>query len=403
VRAPVSETEFALPGLWPTREQLLVLKAALMPAEPARAAFQEWVGLIDLAKEFDQDTFRLLPLMYENLRRHGIEHPLMSRLKGIYRLTWYKNNKLFSDVAPVIEALHRAEIPIMLLKGVMLVLHYYRNIALRPMADIDILIPTAMAMRGIEAMVPLPYERHTPPTVDLLRYRHAMQYCSADKGEFDLHWHVHLERREADADDVYWNHARAIEFQGVACLAPDPTRMLFHTAIHGLRWNPEPPVRWIADAVTILRVAGDEIDWDAIVEQARLFRLGHRLLIALSYLKRHFAAPISDSALAQLERQGISLVERMENTWVIRDPTRLYASPLGHFWIGFADYCRLAEHDNPASFLIGFSHFLRFHLKLQGRREIPGYVLRGLSKRFRQWLRPAPQTAVAGSPADIVN
>jgi hypothetical protein len=84
-------------------------------------------------------------------------------------------------------------------------------------------------------------------------------------------------------------------------------------------------------------------------------------------------------------------------------PIWLYASPLGHFWIGFADYCRLAEHDNPASFLIGFSHFLRFHLKLQGRREIPGYVLRGLSKRFRQWLRPAPQTAVAGSPADIVN
>src|ERR1035438_1490926 len=121
MNARLSYADFTLSGLWPTRAQLLVLKAALLPAKPARAAFGEWLGLIDIDKDFDQGTFRLLPLMYDNLRQHGVDHPLMSRLKGICRLTWYKNNKLFNDLRPVMEALHDAKIPTMLLKGVPLV------------------------------------------------------------------------------------------------------------------------------------------------------------------------------------------------------------------------------------------------------------------------------------------
>ncbi|HEX4272324.1 MAG TPA: nucleotidyltransferase family protein [Rhizomicrobium sp.] len=376
----------AAPGLFPTRQQMLVLEAALSPAEPALAAFRKWVGLIDLDAEFEYDTFRLLPLMYDNLRRHGVRHPLMARLKGIYRQTWYKNNKLFSDLAPVLEALHAAKIPVLLLKGVPLIEQYYRNIALRPMADIDVLVAPARAREAIELMTPFAYQRIAVPSPDFLKYRHAMGYWSPNNGEFDLHWHALYECQGASADDFFWNRARPLRFAGLDSLAPDATGLLLHTVIHGFRWNPEPPIRWIPDALTILRTAGGEIDWDAMTDYANAEALNHRLRLPLQFLQQRFAAPIPDAVLTRLSRRRTSLVQRIENSCVLRDPRGLHANPLGHLWIVFADYCRFARKANPVSFAIGFTHYLRFRWELPGRLAIPAYVTRGLFKRVRRWL-----------------
>jgi hypothetical protein len=386
--------ELAAPGLFPTRQQMLVLEASLLPAEQALAAFRKWVGLIDLDADFEYDTFRLLPLMYDNLHRHGVSHPLMSRLKGIYRQTWYKNNKLFADLGPVLEALHGAKIPVLLLKGVPLIEHYYRNIALRPMADIDVLVPPARAREAIELMTPFPYQRIADPSADFMKFRHAMGYWSPGNGEFDLHWHALYECQDAGADDFFWKHARPMRFGGIDSLAPDATGLLLHTVIHGFRWNPEPPIRWIPDALAILRTAGGEIEWDAMADYAGEQKLNHRLRLPLQFLQQHFAAPIPDAILTRLSGQRASLVQRIENSCVLRDPTRLHASPLGHLWIVFADYCRFARKANPVSFAIGFTHYLRFRWELPGRLAIPAYVTRGLFKRVRRWFSPrAPQPA----------
>jgi Uncharacterised nucleotidyltransferase len=378
--------DLAAPGLFPTRQQMLVLEAALSPAEPALAAFRKWVGLIDLDGEFENDTFRLLPLMYDNLRRHGVSHPLMARLKGIYRQTWYKNNKLFNALTPVLEALHDAGIPVLLLKGVPLVEQYYRNIALRPMADIDVLVPPARAGEAIELMTRFAYQRIAEPNVDFMRFRHAMGYWSPDNGEFDLHWHALYECQGAGADDFFWKRAQALRFAGRDFQTPDATAQLLHNIIHGFRWNPEPPIRWIPDSLAILRAAGDSIDWDVMTDYASRQDLGHRLRLPLQFLQQRFDAPVPDKVLAQLAGQGTSLVQRIENSCVLRDPGRLHANPLGHLWIVFADYCRFARRSSLLPFVLGFTHYLRFRWELPGRLAIPGYVTRGLFKRVKKWL-----------------
>jgi hypothetical protein len=381
VRGVHSTTDLALPGLWPTYEQSLVLKAALLPAEPARAAFHEWLALADFEGDFDNGTFRLLPLLYSNMRRHGIEHGIMSRLKGIYRLTWYKNNKLFHDLHPVIEALSVAGIPIMLLKGVPLALLYYRNVALRPMADIDVLVPPEMVSQALAEMTRFAHTPFALASSDYLKYRHAMQYWSESSGEIDLHWHALYETCDGNYDDVFWKTARPLEFNGIRCQVPDATWMFFHTVIHGVRWNAEPPIRWIADAMTILRSTDNEIDWIEMSDYAHKLKLSYRLHLGLDFLKKNFLAPVPDSILLQLKNGSVSIVERLENTCILRDPAELHKSPLGHLWIGFINYCRFARNHRPIKFIAGFSHYVRFHWKLRGRSEIPGYIARGTFKR----------------------
>ena len=384
---------FTLPGLWPTHEQRLALKAALSTEDAAVAAFHDWLSVIDLNEDFDQGTLRLLPLMYDNLQAHRVAHPVMRRLKGVYRLTWYRNNKLFGDVRPVLDALKTANIPIMLIKGAPLAERYYRNIAVRPMSDIDIVVPTRMAENALRVMASFPYTPYTHPTDDYLKYRHAMRYASQKMGEIDMHWHALCDCRAANDDDIFWKAAVPFVFGGVPCVTPDATRLLFQTTIHGVRWNEETPIRWIADAMAILRSA-EEIDWAAIEDHAFRSQLGHRLHLALAYLKHHFGAPIPVSVLARIAAQRTTLVQRIENTVVLRNATHLYGSPLGHLWISFCDYCRFARNEPPLAFAIGFTHYMRFRWELRGRREMIGYVLRGIMKRIKRWFRPAlPQPA----------
>lgn len=382
-------------GLWPTETQMLVLKSALMPADKALPAFRTWLTQIDLEADFDQGTFRLLPLMYENLRRIGIDHPLMGRLKGVYRLTWYKNNKLFSDLSPVVAALRTAGIPVLFLKGLPLIESYYGNIAVRPMADIDLLVPKSFARPALQVMEAFSYSKLADPTVDYLRYRHALGYWSESRGEFDLHWHVFAERRQSEADAVFWDNARAISFHGMEGLVPDATRMFLHTLVHGFRWNQEPPIRWIADAMVILR-KGETLDWDAMVDYVTEHQLDYRFKLPLRFLKQHFDAPIPEAVLKKLEARRPTWVQRIEASSVLRNPTRLHNNPLGHLWLVFSDYCRFAQSSRPLAFLIGFTHYLRFRWGLRGRSEMPRYVGRGILKRMKRFFGHPPQ--MQGTP-----
>jgi hypothetical protein len=378
-----------LSGLWPSQDQILLLRAALSEKEEAHRAFARWVEGVDLDAHIDQGTFRLLPLLYDNLRRVGVDHPLMGRLKGVYRLAWYKNHCLFERVRPVVAALHDAGIPTMMLKGVPLVLAYYRNHALRPMADIDLLVPASQARRALDMLERIPLQHYAPPTDDYLKFRHALLYTSDDGREIDLHWHALYEFCEDGADDLFWNSARALDFNGVSAVMPDPTRMLFHTIVHGVRWNDEPPIRWIPDAITILRVAGKEIAWDDLVEHARERQVAYRLRLGLEFLRQTFDTTIPDRTVGALRVLGTSPIQRVENTSVLRDQSHLRNTPLGMLWLIFSEYCRYARHEKPFAFAVGFTHYLRFRWELRGRLEIPGVVMRGTLKRLRRARTPA--------------
>lgn len=393
--AAVTVPEAPRAGLWPTEDQTLLLQAALAAPKDAEQAFLAWVKRQDLEKEFDQGTFRLLPLLYDNLHRAGVQHPLMGRLKGIYRLAWYKNNRLFEQMRPIVATLHEAGIPIMTLKGVPLILQYYKNHALRPMADIDVLVPANYARQAIDVMEGAGFQHYAPPSSDYLKYRHAMQYISKAGAEIDLHWHALYEFCEDGADKIFWDTARNVDFNGTPTLAPDPTRMFFHTVVHGVRWNDEPPIRWIPDAMTILRTAGHEIDWNEIVALAAERQVAHRLRLGLHFLHRHFGADIPESTLRNLDRQGTSWIQHIENTCVLRDRMELHRSPMGSLWLIFAEYCRYARNEGPIKFAVGFTHYVRFRWGLRGRSEIPGVIVRGLMKRVAG-LKPGSKQTPAG-------
>ena len=386
-------------ALWPTPGQALLLRAALLPREAASRAWDEWKAVHDLVEcRLDRGSFRLLPLVYRNLVAQGVEDPLLPRLKGIYRYWWCSNQHLLYRAAAVIRGLEEAGIRTLVLKGAATSTLFYRDAGARPMGDVDILVPLAQASGAVQHLGRHGWRPTKPRVSDLIRYQHSVSLVN-DQGEtLDLHWHVFRECIQGDANQGFWDRSVPLQILGTSTHALGPTDALLHTIVHGMRWNEEPTVRWIPDAMSILRASEDAIDWAGLGEEARGRRLVLRLVRGLEYLSRSLEAPIPAPALRRLLATRPSLIERIEFRLLSLGPGRGDRLRFGHFLLMGAQYLRLMSRHRLPSKLAELPDYLRY--RLRNRTDPAVVVARRLVRGVRTLLgRRGPTRLVDRPPA----
>jgi hypothetical protein len=366
--------------LWPSADQRLLLEAGLYDDDSAIDAFHVWRSRVRLEDDFSATTSRLLPLVYHNLHRRGVTDPIMQRLKGVYRHSWYRTNRVLHAAERVLAGLVSAGVPVLLTKGAPLALSYYRNPALRPMADVDVVVPEAQLDVALGVLAELGW-KGAWPDAPTRQFRHANQIFGPDGSELDLHWKPMYESGAASVDDSFFASAEVLDVGGVRVLQPDPTHALFHTVVHGIRWNDETPIRWIADAVTILRARGNEVRWDVMQQLATELGVRYRVLLGLSFLAESFRAPIPADVLATLRSGKRSLFERFESRVLMSDDGTMHPSVIRSQMSALAEYARGAHTRNPVSFAWGYTHYLRYRMGLNGRRELLTRMLKSVRRR----------------------
>ena len=94
-----------------------------------------------------------------------------------------------------------------------------------------------------------------------------LPFYNARGYEFDLHWNILTETSGKPIEARFWGTARPFDFNGVPTRMVDPALALVHVLVHGLRTNPLPPVRWVADTLTLVRRSPD-LDWGLLVDFA---------------------------------------------------------------------------------------------------------------------------------------
>jgi len=283
----------AIEGWRPTDDQLLLLRAALFDGDDALAAWRAWSAHVDI-EHLDAGSNRMLPLLSYNLDRLGVSDPLSARLRGYRRQTWYKNQIWLSEMARFLAVLQGAGLETLVLKGTALVLLFYPDFGLRPMTDLDVLVRREQACAAMLLLAELGWKanddemerrvrsadramranssddlasaRMTSAALERrVRQGHATDFVNSAKLQLDLHWYVLSENRGPDADDDFWTDAVPVRIGNFTTKALSPTDTLVHVCVHGAKWCPVPPMRWVADAIMILRVAGDRIDWDRLL------------------------------------------------------------------------------------------------------------------------------------------
>ncbi|WP_428658458.1 nucleotidyltransferase family protein [Runella sp.] len=278
-------------------DQIWLLKAALFAPPEAHHYWMLWKRhwqLENVTKEeakytvfinIDGDSQRILPLIYRNLEH--TQDPLLPALRDAYRNTWMRNQKLLHRAQKVIQTCNEAGISTMLLKGIPMSLHYYKDIGVRPMGDVDILVPWEELEPAIEILKKF---GNNPDPIEF-KYKHLIHavHCFDEGGiDIDLHWHAFFFQYYTDECVLKKSEFR----QTFALTGSDQTFILsdsfqlFHTIIHGTIGG-IPSIRWIPDAFTILKTS-NSIDFKAIIKYAEERNVQFALHVGLLFLSNQF-------------------------------------------------------------------------------------------------------------------
>jgi Uncharacterised nucleotidyltransferase len=363
---------------WPTPQQETLLRAALARGADARRAWAEWKSALD--DSLDLASRRMLPLLYRNLKAEGVEDPLMERLKDAYLRNWSRNQLVFRHMAAVLRSLNDAGLKTLLLKGAPLVLLYYRDYGARAMADLDVLVPTEQALIALDLLKRNGWKRADPwPEIlheSYISVGNAACFSDASGRQLDLHWHVLPECCREDADEDFWSRTIPVAFHGISTSTLDPADQLLHLCAHGVRWDPVPSFRWIADAVTLIR-AEPRLDWGRVAQQAEKRRLVWPVREALSYLHNTFQAAVPNAALEELRGMRTSRLEYVE----FRYKTRVQRTSLGYLPIHWFHYLRLKGTRGAKYNAIGFARYLQ---RLCGARSLSALAAYAAARRLRR-------------------
>jgi len=360
---------------WPDRKQSLLLKASLFDGAEAVSCFEQWMAQVQI-DTLEYASYRMIPLLYGNLSRLGVVHPEMNRIKGIARYHWVKNQLVIHQVPGLLAQLHDAGIRTMLLKGLALIERYYKDPSLRPMNDIDLLVPYDDAWRAAEVMVASGWRPMYPADLDVLknpsgrRVRNGMCFVNDKKIECDLHWAVLHDSTWRGADDAFWEKAEPVMFAGIPTFFLNPTHQFLHTCLHGGRFNEFHPMRWIGDAVYILRRDAEKIDWDDFIRQSRRH---HMLLVArsaLQLLAKEFRTSIPVRVLETMNNQKSSRIEKIRYRLITERPEGL----IGLGRRDWYQHCASTPERSVFSHAVTFPAYLKNLWRIENWRKLPGYI-----------------------------
>lgn len=364
---------------WANTEQEYLLKSGLYEGNLAISCWQSWCAL--KAKEFDDIdyvSYTLLPLLSRNLTQYSYQDPLLEKCKGVYRRTWSSNQILWRKIVPVLEQLQAEGIDkIVLLKGMAMIAQYYKDFGVRVIGDVDILIPEEKVALAVEILHNAGWQSNVPRFDPKILNWHAADFKLDEQTKLDLHWSYMAESFKY-LDNLILRDAEPLSMNGLKLYIPNPTHLLLQTCIHGVKTSPVPLIRWISDAVTILKNSQASVDWDQLVNLATEMKVCTVLKAGLSYLNERFACTVPETVLSSLKDIRPNRLERIEN-W-----SKEHNFAIGKTW---TRYCIKYGYTTIMSQVIHFPHYLQEVCRMRSRWHLPFYILLWPPRRFYRFIR----------------
>lgn len=289
---------------------------------------QDWAATVRLAQ-----AERVAPLLYWSCQQAGwpagIPAEARQELTRQYFATAARNTLLFDELERILAALAEAAIPVIVLKGAALATTLYPSIGLRPMADLDLLVPQADMERALQiAKEQLGYREprmdEAPHLNRLVDYHVHLVSGAAQPLVLELHWNLVASRASWYAAPVewFWQHSQPLPAAPQArMLAPEA--QLLYLAAHAVLQHGASETRllWIYDIHALAGQPG--LDWDGLLEQARALRWSAVLLQALKQAQACFATPLPGGLLERLEAQSEARLARVVALKTKFPPVRL--------------------------------------------------------------------------------
>jgi hypothetical protein len=208
------------------------------------------------------------------------------------RMLAVKNSML---LAVVLKCFNRAAIPVMTFKGPTLSSDLYGDVGLRHSRDLDLAVPPADSQRAKACLENMGWRVEptwfplTPSQWEsLLRHEHHFSFGHPEgTGLVELHWRNQWDPPGSDGD--YWLRSIPSVWQGCAYQAMNPVDQIVYLCHHGAShvWF---RAKWLGDIARIY--AGERVDWEAVLSEARSAGKDRAVLACLRLLELLYGLPL---------------------------------------------------------------------------------------------------------------
>jgi len=225
---------------------------------------------------------RLAPLLYHLTRgwgtATGLPPAVYEDLRRAYLGTARRNAILFSELERILPGLAAAGVPVLLLKGAALAQVVYGNIALRPMADLDLLVREKDVPAALRVLPALGYDI-IPPLVyrsEVMLERH----MQAERVLVELHWSPFVPPyyQYGGLIDWVWRTALPVADGPIPSSAwvlgveAQLLQLCGHIQLHHAAEG-EARQLWLHDVAEVIAHYRDSIDWDEMLARAQEYDL----------------------------------------------------------------------------------------------------------------------------------
>ncbi len=296
------------PGLrwdtWPDADDLVLLRVLTHhDDETARAAWQSMRERWNYDSP-TADQFRLFPLLGERLSILEPDHPQRAMLHGIRRQSTIRTLGLLAQLEVVLGELEACGHDAVVLKGPAFALSVFDHVGQRPTGDLDVLVDPDRFDAAARCLEVCGWERKS---VDVPG-NHAVEYR---RGEFslDLHRQHCRELRVAGRAMSGWRDLEVVEARrplpgGRRPRILGPTDALIHAIAHGTENRLPINIRWVVDAVRIIRAGG--VEWTLLMSRVRAFEIAPLIHDALRLLVDVSGVEVPVSVIDELAAERVS-------------------------------------------------------------------------------------------------
>jgi len=256
-------------------------------ADEVQKKAQKWDDEIDIDK-LDFTGMRLAPYFYNNLKKFQITSKYEKRLKVLHQFWWLKTNFLQDQLQVTCNELAKYEIQPLIIKGGSL-MFYYEQPVLRPMSDIDVLVPFNQVLQTVKILKSLGYSL-IPGVLQLLNkypkmfsdFKHSISFVNKKLNiKLDLHWRASTYLSKEITRDIILEKIKHpfIKNAYIPKLSHEVAIIILHAVLSKSFDN----LNWVLDIKTLIHKIDSNI-WKETFDLSRKEQKLNLLQTGLKYL-----------------------------------------------------------------------------------------------------------------------
>lgn len=282
-------------------------------------------------------TEGVVSLVYSALSKIGhtrtiVPKHIWEEMESYYYLVAVRNTLLYQKLADILASFNKAGIEVMLLKGAALAANVYGNVALRPMADVDLLVKKENLSCVDATLKNIGYSSIDRSVEEikprLVSYLTTFDYQNSAQDSPSLHIHYHFVNSTIPTHsyidkikiEKIWQEAGQVEILGVKTLVMAPHQLLIHLAEHSLRVTHSfSRLSYFCDINEAINFYRKRLDWNRLVNQSFEFNLNRMVYFSLYFTAKFLNTAIPEEILYALKPPRFGWEEKIFVWLVARD------------------------------------------------------------------------------------